>query len=142
MHARVGWIPHIKPLHLTRSCAQSHSKPRCFKSFFTHSPQVFLLLPFCLSPSTSKYLQADTQSLSLLRSRCPNHLSLPRLTTSDTSSTFKRLYTSLLDILFFRVTLHIHRTIILSALPNLCISSIFVGQVSLPYTKTLCTHAL
>ena len=126
MHARVGRFPHIAPLHLTRSSAQYLSKPRRSMSFFTHSFQVFLLLPFRLTPSTSKFRQADTQSLSHLRSRCPNHLSLPLLTTSATASTFKRLYNSLLDILFFSVTPHIHRTIIFSALSNLNRSSIYL----------------
>src|SRR6184192_311178 len=29
-----------------------------------------------------------------------------------------------------------------SVLTSLCISSFFIGQVSLPYTSTLCTHTL
>src|SRR6188768_2026662 len=40
-------------------------------------------------------------------------------------------------ILFFRVTPHIHLTIIFSVLSNLCLSSTFMGHVSLPYTMTL-----
>src|SRR5437867_3615363 len=35
-----------------------------------------------------------------------------------------------------------HLTILFSVLTSLCISTAFVGQVSLPYTSTLCTHAL
>src|SRR5260221_10417474 len=49
-----------------------------------------------------------------------------------------------LHFFFYPSTSHhnIHLTIILSALFNLRISSTFVTQVSLPYTITLCTHAL
>src|SRR5664279_1964005 len=102
MLARVGRPPHMHPLHLTRSSPQSLFKPSETMSFLTHSPHVFLLLPFRLAPSTSK-----------------------------------RPYNSTLDILFFRVTPHIHLTIIFSVLSNLCISSTLIGHVSLPYTKTL-----
>src|SRR5664279_6520989 len=137
MLARVGRFPHMNPLHLTLSSAQSLFKPSETMSFLTHSLHVFLLLPFRLTPSTSRSLQADSQSSGLLRSRWPNHLSLPRLTTFDTASTSKRLCNSTLDILFFRVTPHIHLTIIFSALSNLYISSTLTGHVSLPYTKTL-----
>ena len=45
----------------------------------THSFQVLL---FHLLHLASTFLQADTQSSTLLCSRCPNHLNLPRLTTS------------------------------------------------------------
>src|SRR3989442_12469919 len=49
---------------------------------------------------------------------------------------------SSLFLLSFRVTPDIHLTILFSVLTSLCISTAFVGQVSLPYTSTLCTHAL
>ena len=42
-----------------------------------------------------------------LCSRCPNHLNLPRLTTSATLCTDKRLYKSTLRFLSFSNTLHI-----------------------------------
>ena len=45
-------------------------------------------------PSTTNPLQADTQSSTLLRSRCPNHLNLPRLTTSATQLIPRRLHKS------------------------------------------------
>ena len=54
------------------------------KSFFTFSP-VFLPLPRHFSPAIFIFLQANTQSSSLLRSRCPNHLNLQHLTTSAPS---------------------------------------------------------
>ena len=72
------------------------------------SPQVFLvLLPLLFGPTTSKFLQMDTQSSSAFHSRCPNHLSRPRLTTSATPSTPNRSFNSLLDILFLRLIPHI-----------------------------------
>ena len=37
---------------------------------------------------------------------------------------------------------HFHQIIITSFLCSLCLSSTFVGQVSLPYNMTVCMHAL
>src|SRR6184192_2512233 len=81
-------------------------------SSFTHFIHVFLFPPFLTPPPTSKCLHLETQSSASLRSTCPNHLSMPRL------------------------------TILSSVLTSLRISTAFIGQVSLPYTSTLCTHAL
>ena len=67
----------------------------------THCSQVFLLLPRPLVPSTTNPRQADTQSSTLLRSRCPNHLNLPRLTTSATQLIPRRLHKSSLRLLSF-----------------------------------------
>src|SRR5437867_13319544 len=55
-------------------------------SSFTHSIHVILGLPLLTPPTTSKFLHLETQSSASLRSTCPNHLSLPRLTTSSTPS--------------------------------------------------------
>src|SRR5260221_708835 len=103
---------------------------------------VFLPLPLPFSSSTTISLHAATQSSLFLRSMCPNHLNLPRRTTSNTHSIPNRPNNSSFVFLSFNVTPHIHLTIILSALSNLRISSTFIAQVSLPYTITLCTHAL
>src|SRR5437899_2354005 len=112
-------------------------------SFFTHSSHVFLPLPFLLTPpTTSKFLHLETQSSASLRSTCPNHLSLPRLTTLSTPTIPSPSLSSSLDLLSFRVTPDIHLTMLFSILTSLCISSTFIGQVSLPYTSTLCIHAL
>src|SRR3989441_1697672 len=109
-------------------------------SSFTHSIHVFLGLPFLASPTTSKFLHLETQSPASLRSTCPNHLSLPRLTTLSTPTIPSPLPSSSLDLLSFRDTPDL--TMLFSVLSGLCISSTFIGQVSLPYTSTLCTHAL
>ena len=47
-------------------------KPSSFMSSSTQSFQVFLFLLLHLTPATSTYLQADTQSSTLLRPRCQN----------------------------------------------------------------------
>src|SRR5271163_318253 len=142
MLARVGRFPQHESLHRVRSCAHSTSRPRAFMSLFTHSIHVLRTRPLLDTPATFKLLQADTQSSSCFLSTCPNHLSLPRLTTSATATKPNRSFNFTLAILSFKVTLHIHLTIILSVLSNLCISSTFIGHVSLPYTSTLCTQAL
>src|SRR3989441_12642601 len=111
-------------------------------SLFTHCIHVFLLPPFLTPPLTSKCLHLETQSSASLRSTCPNHLSLPRLTTLSTLSIPNPRLRSSLFLLSFRVTPDIHLTILFSILTSLFISTAFVGQVSLPYTSTLCTHAL
>src|SRR5881296_533286 len=111
-------------------------------SFFTHCIHVFLPPPFFTPPTTSKFLHLETQSSASLRSTCPDRLSLPRLTTSSTPTIPSPSLSSSLGLLSFRVTLDIHLTMVFSVLTSLCMSSFFIGQVSLPYTSTLCTHAL
>src|SRR6266516_3643896 len=116
--------------------------PNFFMSANTHSLHVFLPLPLFISPITSRFLHLETQSSASLRSTCPNHLNLPQLTTLSTPSIPNPCLSSSLVLLSFRVTPDIHLTILFSVLTSLCISSAFIGQVSLPYTSTLCTHAL
>src|SRR3989442_4939320 len=111
-------------------------------SSFTHFIHVFLFPPFPTPPTTSKRRHSETQSSAPLRSTCPNHLSLPRLTTLSTLSIPKPFLRSLVLLLSFSVTPDIHLTMLFSFLTSLCISSFFIGQVSLPYTSTLCTHVL
>src|SRR6267154_2558537 len=55
-------------------------------SVATHSIHAFLPLPFLMFLSTSKFLHLETQSSAALRSTCPYHLNLPRLTTLSTLS--------------------------------------------------------
>ena len=64
----------MKFLHTSLNTAHSGCKPSTFMSLSTHSIQVFIFLPIHLAPATSTFLQADTQSSTLLRSRCPNHV--------------------------------------------------------------------
>src|SRR6059036_3649508 len=111
-------------------------------SSFTHSIHVFLGLPFLTPPTTLKFLHSETQSPASLRSTCPNHLSLPSLTTLSPPTIPSPRLSSSLDLLSFIVTPDIHLTMLFSVLTSLCISSTFIGQVSLSYTSTLCTDAL
>src|SRR6266403_258604 len=111
-------------------------------SSFTHFIHVFLFPPFPTPPTTSKCRHSEIQSSAPLCATCPNHLSLLRLITLSTLSIPKPFLRSLVLLLSFSVTPDIHLTMLFSVLTSLCISSFFIGQVSLPYTSTLCTHAL
>src|SRR6059036_1492024 len=101
-------------------------------SFFTHSIHVFLPLPFLAPPTTAKFLHLETRSSASLRSTCPNHLSLPRLTTLSTPTIPSPRLSSSLNLLSCRVTPDIHLTMLFSVLTSLCISSTFISQVSQP----------
>src|SRR5207247_6958206 len=90
-------------------------------SSFTHPIHVFLGLSFLTPPTTSKFLHLETQSSASLRSTCPNHLSLPRLTTSSTPSMPSPSLSSSLGLLSFRVTPDIHLTILFSVFTSLLI---------------------
>ena len=53
----------MQPLHILLNTAHSGCKPSSIiLSSFTHSLQVFLLLPVYLTPLPTTFLQADTQS--------------------------------------------------------------------------------
>ena len=106
-HAQPGSdvFPDMRLLHISLNTTHSKCKPSSSISSFTHSLQVFLPLPAHLTPATTTFLQANTQSSPFLYSTCPNHLNLPRLTTSATLSTPKWLYKSTLRFLSFSDTL-------------------------------------
>src|SRR5207248_9071971 len=141
-HARVGRFPKMPLRHSTRSNASSLFRCNLLMSSPTHSIQDFLPLPLPLTPSTNSSLHLDTQSCLLLRSTWPNHLSLPCLTRSATPVMFRQSSRSWSRSLSFIVTPHIHLTIVLSVLSSCCKLLTFIAHVSLPYTITLCTHAL
>src|SRR5665811_793871 len=124
-------------LHKTLSFVMSIFNPPFLMSSSTHSRQVFLPLPLPPLFPTIRFLHADTQSSFSFRSTCPNHLNLPLLTTSATSTISKRFINFSLGILSLTLTPHILLTIALSVLTNLRTSSTFIGHVSLPYTSTL-----
>ena len=133
----------MRLLHISLNTTHSECKPSSSISSFTHSLKSSCPYPPAhLNPATSTFLQADTQSSPLLRSTCPNHLNLPRLTTSATLWTLKRLYKSTLRFLSFSDTPHIHLTIICSVLSRLCRFATFIAQVSVSYVNTLWTQAL
>src|SRR5213083_2031932 len=88
-------------------------------SSFTHFIHVFLFPPFPTPPTTSKRRHSETQSSASLRSTCPNHLSLPRLTTLSTLSIPKPFLRSLVLLLSFSVTPDIYLTMLFSVLTSL-----------------------
>ena len=59
MLARVGRFPLISPLHFALSCTYSVFRPSDFMSPLTHSPYVYLDLPWHFAPTTSKFQQED-----------------------------------------------------------------------------------
>src|SRR5580692_3086279 len=107
----------------------------------THSNQVFLGLPLPALSSTFKSSMHFLTHSSPFRSTCPNHLSLPRLTTSDTQSIPSLLLSSSFNRCFFLETPHTGRIILASVLINFCVSSTLIANVSLPYTITLRTES-
>src|SRR6266446_5623800 len=115
-------------LHWARSCAISGFILRFLISSFTHSCQIFLPLPLPTFPSTSIFLHEVTHSSPSMRSKCPNHRSLPLLTTSVTHSKPNLLINSSLITLSDRVTPHVLLTIALSVRSNLLASSTFIGH--------------
>ena len=80
----------MRLLHISMNNTHSECKPSSSISSFTHSLQVFLLLPAHLTPVTYNHIPTGRHPIStLIRSTCPHHLNLPRLTTSATLSTTK-----------------------------------------------------
>ena len=147
MKARVSPVQSIKPHKILAPTRDSNQEPPGPQSgvvttilplhtSLTHCSHVFLLRLRPLVPSTTNLLQADTQSSTLLRSRCPNHLNLPRLATSATQLIPRRLHKSSLRFLSFKDTPHIHLTIIRSVFPNF---SVFV-YISLSRTLNIWTN--
>src|SRR5207245_1986535 len=129
-------------LHCARFGAISGFKFNSFMSSLTHSSHVILDLPLQPFPSTLTFRQALTHSPPTIRSTCPNQRNPPLLTTSTTHSIPKRERKYSLLFLSDNFTPQILLTIHISLRSSLLPSSSFKGQVSLPYTNTLCTQAL
>ena len=117
----------MKPIHISLNTAHSGCKqaPPCH---LLHALFLSLPLPLLFSPTTSTFLQADTQSSPL----STHHLNLSCLTTSATFWTPKRLYKTSLHFLSLRDTPHIHLTIIHCAPSRLSRFSSFIAYVSFP----------
>ena len=95
----------MKSLHTSLNTAHSECKPSPFMSSSTHSFHVFLFL-LHLAPATSTFLQADTQSSTLLL-YAPDAQTTSNLLCLTTFATFckpKRLYKSTLRFLSFSDT--------------------------------------
>ena len=119
-------------LHNLRSWASSGLSFILLRSLLINWDQVFLGLPcFCLS-STTTCLQALAGLLASILITCPNPLSLFLCSTTVMSGIPSLFLYSSADLSFFKLTLHIHLIIILSALNILVISSTLRDQVSPP----------
>ena len=154
---RVGWYQkkhsptHTHPdhhaffitfLHLQRSMASSLFNLRAWQSSRTTSFQVFFRLPLGLEPSTSCSIHFFTQSSSSFRNTWPYQRSLFCCNTNAMSSTPSLSLSSLLGSLSFRLTPHIHLTILISARWSATTFSFLTGQVSLPCNMVLLTQLL
>ena len=132
----VSRLPLILLLHFL-SCASFQDRPKLSTSFLQYN-QVFFGRPLCLIPSTSHVIQRLTQSLSFLRSTCPNHLNLLFI-IKLTGSNPKSYLSSSLFFLSFSLTQHnhIHLIILISVRFSFNSCSTFIGQVSLPCIRQL-----
>jgi len=124
--ARVRRFPRMPLLHTARSCVSITLSFNFAMYSSTHSSHVFLVLPWWLCPLHFQILyvcmlSVYTKSSDCLHSICPNHLNLPRLTTSETHSMSSRLDSSALAFLSLSFTPHIHLIIILSVISSRCI---------------------
>ena len=128
----------MRPLYTSLNTAHSGCKLSSSVSSFTHSLHVFLPRPTYLTPATTTFLQADTQSSPFLRSTCPNHLNLPCLTTFATLWMPQRLVQdlTLLPILQRHTTHPSHH----HALCSLQVMQIL--SLHCPCLTTICQHAL
>ena len=150
-HAQLGLnvCPDMKTLHISLNTAHSGCKPSSSISSFTHCLQVFLPLPLLFFPTTSTFLQANTQSSPLL---VPNaqtislyHASPPQPRSEHPKDCTRPHFTSCPSETFHSP--HIHLAIIRSALSRLCRFSSVIALVSVPYVwcqvvNTLWTQAL
>src|SRR5207245_6330994 len=94
---------------------------------------------FSASRISFRYVEPDPKGSG---STCPSQRNLPLLTTSTTHSIPKRERKYPLLFLSDNFIPHILLIIHISLRSSLLASSSFKGQVSLLYTKTLCTQAL
>ena len=90
---------------------------------------------------TLKVLHLLDQELSSILSRWSHHCSLPPCKHSLMLFNFSLILIFSEEILSSGLTLQVHLTIHTSFLSSLITFSSLTGQVSLPYSITLCTHA-
>ena len=115
---------------------------RARQSSRTTSLQVLFGLPLGHGPSTSYSIHFFTQTSSSFRSTCPYQHTLFCCNTNDMSSIPSLSLSSLLGILSFNLTPHIHLTILISARWSATTFSFLTGQVSLPCSMLLRTQLL
>ena len=89
----------------------------------------------------STFTTPSTHFYSSILSTRPNHRSLLSCKHSIVLFNFGLVLRFSAEILSAALTLHIHLTTLLSFLSSLITFSLFTGQVQLPYSITLHTHA-
>jgi len=114
---------------LPRSMASSLFKLCAWQSFCTTSVHVLFGLPLGLEPSTSYSIQFFTQSMSSFRNTCPYRRNLFCCSINIISSIPSLSLNSLLGILSFTLTLHIHLTILSSACWSATSFSFLTGRI-------------
>ena len=119
-------------LHNLRSWESSRLSLIFLRLLLINWDHVFLGLPYSRLPSTTTCLQALSRLPASILITCPNHLSLFLRSTLVMSGISNLSLNSSDDLPSFKLTLHIHLIIILSALDILVISSTLKGQISLP----------
>ena len=149
LFSKCQFLPHLARVrHLSRNETSPHIPENCpfrlqtkqFHFIDTFFSSLFAPIHTLLS-SISTFIQAETQSSTLLRSRCPNHLNSPCL-APQLNSEFSKDYKISLHFLSFKGIPHIHLTIIGSVHFKLCRFPAFSAHVSVPYVNTLWTQAL
>ena len=111
-----------------------------FISLLVTSFHVFLGPRLGKLPLTLKILHLRNQALSSILSRSEKHYSLLSCRYSLIFFDFIQVLSSFTDILSSDLTLYIHPTILAPFLSSLIECSSLTGQVSFPYSTTLCTH--
>jgi len=106
-------------------------------SFLAQSHQVFFGHPACVISSTSHIVQHLTQSLSSLRSTCPNPLDLLFLIIKLTGSNLKSSLEFFTFLSLIQLNPHIHLIILIAVWFSFNSCSTFIGQVSLPCIRQL-----
>jgi len=129
--------------HLLRSIASSLFNSHAWQSFCTDSLPGPLVYQFVgLEPSISYSIHFFTQSMSSFRNTCPYHRNLFCCSTKIISSIPSLSLHSLRGTLSFALTLHIHLTVLISALWSAILFSFQTGQVSLRYSILFRTQLL
>ena len=108
-HSHPSWSRINFQVHLVRCIASSLFNLHAWQSFSTTSLQVLFGLHLGLGPSTSYSMHFFTQSSSSFHNTCPYHRSPFCCNTNVMSSIPNLSLSSLLENLYFSLTLHIQK---------------------------------
>ena len=132
--------PLILLRHLFLNCTSFWNRPKLSMSSLIQAHRVFFERRPCLIPSISNVLRCLTESVSSLRSSCPNNLILLFLIIKLTGSNPDSFFLSYsLFFLTFSLSRYIHLIILNYVWIHFNSCSTFIGQVSLPCIRQLLT---